>query len=428
MKLKALVLTMGSFFAAAAVADVNTQIQQLQQQITQLQSQINTVSSNGNLSMLSQEVNKDAFTDYNDPLGELPDTGLSYALLQQQDQFKSILTLGGYIEADAQYWGGNTLVPSSVIGSYPNRGTDVALTTADLYLLGNINNWTQAFMTVKGGLNGNSTTVSEAFLNFGNLSKNPLYATFGKTYIPFGIFNGNGPYANNLLTNAFRSNQIAQAIFGFGQGGLNTSLAFFNGQNNFGDFSYNLQYGTTLGNVAISTGAAYMNDVRYTGSDLGAAYANNGTATSSTTPLTGGRNGAVDINGQVTYNFSSVQSVGLNGEWITTTNSPYVGNTAMGKMKAWNVTANYTLPILTKSTTFGLGYSATQNMENVPLNLNGNAQNGPGATIIGAQGQWLLYGVSEVYNNIYLGPEFSRMKMYNGTYTWESTVDLSVYF
>lgn len=455
MKVKVLVTSLSALLISSVYADNsswtnlnsgNTQATAAQQaQLNQLQAQINTLksqinnqgnlsSNNGNLGMLADQINRGVFNDYEHPFGNLPDTGLSYALLQEQNVYnKAVLTVGGQVEADIQAWGGNNLnvVPGTYNGneSAYDNGSALSLTTAKLYLLANPNNWTQIFMTVKGGINGDPTaSISEAFLTVGNLSKSPLFATLGKTYVPFGIFTGNGPWSNNLTTNAFRSNELSQVIFGFGKGGLNTNIALFNGQNNANDFSYNLQYGTTINNTNLSAGAGYLNDIRFEGGGAGAAYAMNGASTPGVSPLNGGRNGAVDLNASVTYNFLQNQSVGLAGEWVTTTNSPEYQGVSTGKMKSWDVIGTYNTLLANMTTQFGLDYSATQNMQNVPLPLSASVANASTATVVGIKNQWLGYASVEVLNNVFVSPEYARQKLYSGASSWAGTLDLNVYF
>lgn len=191
-------------------------------------------------------------------------------------------------------------------------------------------------------------------------------------------------------------------------------------------------YNKTVGSIAYGLGGSYLNDVRGSGTAISGAYANNGVV-SAASPVTGGRNGALDFNAQIAYNFNNKQSLGLSGEWATTTASAqYVSSpntlTDTGKMSAWNVTGNYSAPILNRSTTFSLGYSATKNMQNIPMPLAGNAQDATPSNVPGIKNQWLVFVNSQVFDNAYMGPEYARMKLYNGNYTWESTFDLSFYF
>lgn len=437
MKVKVLALTLGSFFAVSAMADASTdatqaQINQLQAQINSLKGELNnSVKNSSGLSMLSESATKSIISDYMSPLGQLPDTSLSYTLLQEQDSFKSPLSIGGYLEADLQGWGGNNIASTNNIipgpnGPYDQKGTLFTLTTAKLYFLANVNDSTQAFVTLKGGLNGSSSDISEAFLTFGNLSKNPLYATVGKTYTPFGSFNsGNGPWSNDLVTSAFRSGELNQAIFGYGKNGVNTSISLSNGASNLATLVYDLEYSASINNFTYNVGASYDNDIRYSLNGVGSAYAMNDASANSTTPLTGGRNGAVGVNATAGYNLGNNQVLGLYGEWVTTTGSAYNAGLATGKMQAWDVAGTFGTPIMNLPVTFGLSYSQTKNMQSVPLSLNGDAG---GGEIAGIKNEWLVFASSQVLNNVYVGPEYARQKLYNGAYTWTGTVDLSFYF
>ena len=210
-------------------------------------------------------------------------------------------------------------------------------------------------------------------------------------------------------------------------GGLNTNIVVFNGQNDLDDLVYNLQYTDSLGAFSLSGGAGYMSDIRYSGSAIAAAYGGSGSRyTVQTGILKGGQNGAVNLNTAVSYQLNSNQSLGAAAEWMGTTSSPTFRNKPTGDMQAWSVTANYSRPIFDKDTTFAVDYSATVNMQVVPMPLPGpvNTEN---VNTIGTQDQWLGYVQSELAPNIYLGPEFAWIRLYQGQTTWESTLDLSVY-
>ena len=418
MKIYVLLLSLGSFLLAenAWSEDLLAQIQQVQGQVSQLQIELQEIGTHNNLIGL----------DTNSPLGALSSPNMAYALLQEQNQYPAYLTLGADVGAALQAWGGSHL--TGVVGpDYPDSGTTIAATSVDLYTLANINTWTEAFTQIEWGLNAYPTTVSEAFINFGNLNKSPFYASLGLSYLPFGDFPGDGLVTDTLETNAFLSNEISQIDFGFSQGNFNMTLALFNGLNNFNDFVYSLQDGATIKQWAISAGAGYMNDIRYSGSDIGAAYGtSHGIHNISTGILQGGANGAVDLNANATYNFNSNEALSTSAEWIGTTNSALVRNIATGIMQAWTLTSSYTMPMLGKATTFSIDYSATVNMQFVPLQLPG-AINQPSFNFLGIKNQWIAYVQSEVVTNVYVGPEFSWLQMYNGAHAWESALDLSIY-
>ena len=366
-------------------------------------------------------------SDAAQPLGLLSETSLAYSLLEAQSSAQASLTLGGFLQADLQTWGANTDVPVAFSDRYPQSGSALALTSADLYTLANLNSWTQVFFTLEGGLNGYPTTLSQALINFGNLSKTPFYVSVGETDLPFGVFPGGGLVESTLEASAFESTQLNQLNFGFALGQFNTNLVVFNGQNNLNDFMYNLQYGHPFGPFSLSGGVGYMNDIRYSGSAIAAAYgSSSGRYTVQSDILKGGQIGAVNLNTALAYQLNPSQSLGAAAEWMSTTSSPLFRNHPTGDMQAWSVTGNYNRPIFAKNTTFAIDYSATVNMQVVPMpfSVPVNAVN---VNLIGTQDQWLGYVQSELAHNVYVGPEFAWIQLYHGGQTWESTLDVSVY-
>ena len=339
------------------------------------------------------------------------------------------MTLGGYFQAAVQTWGEDNL--NGVIGHrfYSDDGSAFAPISADLDTLANINSWTQAFVTIQGGLNGYQTIISQAFVNFGNLSKSPFYLTIGNTDLPFGTFPGGGLVASTVESNAFAPDQLNQLDLGWSRGNFNTTFALFNGQTNLSDFSYSAEYTVPIQSFSLQGGAGYLRDIRYSASDVAAAYGtSNSIYNTRTGILQGGRNGAVDLNASLTYTVNSNQSANLSGEWITTTTSPSIARTniSTGKLQAWSVSGSYSLPIFHRDTTFALDYSATINMQLVPLQLPGQIDE-PSFSMIGIQNQWLGYFQTEVLQNIYIGPEYIWLEMYNGQHTWETSLNLSLY-
>ncbi|MCX7123282.1 MAG: LbtU family siderophore porin [Gammaproteobacteria bacterium] len=366
-------------------------------------------------------------SDSAQPLGLLSETNLAYSLLAAQAVTAPSLTLGGMLQADMQVWGANARVPSIFSSAYPQSGSALALTTADLYTLANVNDWTQLFFTLQGGLNGYPTTLSEAMIDFGNLSKTPFYASVGEMNLPFGVFPGGGLVESTLESSAFESTQLNQLNLGFSLGQLDTSLAFFNGQNSLNDFVYNVQYGHSLGNFSLSGGLGYMNDIRYSGSAIAAAY---GTSSSRYTKqskiLKGGEIGAVSLNAALAYPLTASQSLGAAAEWVSTTSSPLFHDQPTGDMQAWSLTGNYNRPIFQKNTSFAIDYSASVHMQMVPIPF-AVPVNAVNVNLIGTQDQWLGYVQTELVHNVYVGPEYAWIQLYHGGQTWESTLDVTVY-
>lgn len=391
-------------------------LSQLQQQIDQLQAQINVL-----------QPPRLAFDSQN-PLAALSTPNLAYSLLQQQALYPATATLGGSLSAAAQTWNGSQLDHTIGQSTYPTSGSAIAATGAELDFLANITSWSQTFATLNGGLDGYTTNFSEGFITIGNLRKTPWYATLGETYLPFGDFPGNGLVANTPETNAFKSAELGQLDLGFGRDGFNMVLALFKGASGLNDFVYSAQYTATLKRWTLSAGAGYLNDIRYSGNDIAAAYdLSNSRDNTLSDELKGGRNPAVNLNSTVNYTLTATQSLSGAAEWSTTTHSAIVVDQEPGKMQAWTLTGSYNTLVLHSSTTFALSYSATLHMDAVPLQLPGPV-NQTNVSAAGMRNQWLAYAESELYPNVYVGPEFAWINLTEDRHTWEAATSASLYF
>lgn len=409
-----------------AAENFSAELQQLQQQLTQLQNQINQAAASPAISG-----RRWVASDFQNPLSSLSSPEIAYSLLQAQAQYPAVLTFGGYVSAAAQVWNGSSLnnpIFRNADDHFPSQGSALAATSADFYTLANLNTWTQALVTVEGGLNGYDTTISEAFINVGDLANTPFYATIGQTYLPFGTFPGNGLVTNTPETNAFESAELNQVDIGFAQDGFNATMAAFNGDQNLSDFVISVQDAKTWRQWTVSGGAGYMYDIRYAGNGIAAAYAtSNSRSNIRTSTFQNARNGAVDLNGSTIYSFNSNQSLEGAAEWVSTTQSPttIIGNIKPGRLQAWSLAGICSLPIWQKDTWITLDYSATIHMNAVPLQLPGPVDQ-EAVEIVGIKNQWLADIQSEIAHNVYVGPEFAWINLANGQHTWESAASLSV--
>jgi hypothetical protein len=258
-------------------------------EIQALQNQINALQQS--IDQLTQKRQTWVSTDAAMPFGGMPDTSLPLTFLKSQNTSLSApVIFGGELEFDTQYWDGSYEVRNSAYET--GTGSGVYVTTASLYGGANLNSWSQALIQL--GINGSQMNVPMAFVNFGNLSKTPFYATAGRTYLPFGVFNGNGPWSNTLTTNLFRIGSTNQVSLGWSENDWNANLAAYDSgyTNDVNGYVFNLNYNQAVGNLGYSAGASYMTDVRGTGAALGSDYAT-GNPTASQ-PLSGGTNPAVD--------------------------------------------------------------------------------------------------------------------------------------
>jgi hypothetical protein len=408
-----------------ATVQQQAQLNSLSAQISQLQAQQKPGATVG--SVLGNNV----MFDTDDPFGMMSDTNFNLQILQarQSSGFNKPVVLGAYLEADPQVWWGSLNVPGATPGSSVyNNGSSLYLTTAKLYTLGNINNWVSTFFSLQPATTRFSTTFDQAFITFGDLSKNPLFLTIGRSYLPFGTFAGNGPWSNSITTNAFRTSMTNQINLGFYQNGLTLNFALANSgtnaqnisyDNNISDFVYNVYYTKSYANsFNYSVGASYLSDIRGLTNDVGGAYAAGN--------LTGGKNGAYDVNGSIGY-----KQFILNAEYVSTVNSATNANgTSNGIMSSWMTTLSYAPVLAGKITTFSIGYSGSNNMANVPYNLSGSFNTSPfTAQGQGFRNQWIAFVQRPVlFKNMYISPEIDYAQTYNNQDTWTGTVDISVYF
>lgn len=431
MKLRVLSCAILSVIAVSSYAAANTpDLSALQAQINSLENQINSLNTQNSL---SQAVMLDTAA----PINAMSDTIIPLQVLQAKPTLSAPLVIGGSLEGDAQWWNGSFSTTDSS-GNVYQTGTGIYLTSANLAFMANLGTWVTGVMTLQGNVGGSQNSgfqVDKAFLVVGNLQKNPLFLTVGEAYVPFGVFSGNGPYANSLDTNMFRISKTNQLALNFFQNGLSTSFALFNSKaspSSLNDFAYNINYATT-GNFNYSIGAGYLRDIRGTNSGLGAAFPDEATsepALTTTYNVNSGRNAVYDINGAVNYGL-----YGLVGQYDTTQDSATnrAGQSVGGKMAAWNITGSYKPTILNLPTTLSLGYSATRNMATIPMPLVGLVTDGAQTAgnvdnNSGMQHQWQLAASSQVMKNVYTGPEFDYQHLYSGKNTWTLVYDMTAYF
>ncbi len=423
-------LSLGAFADnTQATAQQQAEINSLSAQINQLQAQQQPAPTTSTSVTVASVLGNNVMLDSADPFGMMSDTNFNLQVLQakQSSGFTKPIVLGAYLEADPQMWGG-TLKTTGTQGAGYQQGSGVYLTSAKLYAMGNLNDWVSTFFSLQPQTTIYSTTFDQAFITFGNLNKNPLFLTVGRTYLPFGTFAGNGPWSNSLTTNDFRTSMSNQLNLGFYQNGLTLNFAVANSgansngvayNNNITEFVYNVYYAKSYANsFNYSAGASYLSDIRGLVNNIGNAYATNA--------ISGGRNGAYDLNGSLGY-----KQVTLNAEYATTTSSATNPNgTSTGDMSSWMTTLSYSPVLAGKVTVFSVGYSQSSNMANVPSNVSGSFNSypytGPGQ---GFKQQWIAFVQRPMFmKNLYISPEFDYAKTYNNQYTWTGTVDISAYF
>lgn len=367
---------------------------------------------------------------------QLPSTTFDLALLREKQKYAdNTLTLGGYIEADAQYWHANdTLAVGMTSSDLPKRGSGVYLTTVDLDAMSNWNDWVTGFIGTESANLGTATSsieVKKAFVTFGNLKRNPFFISVGKSFLPFGTFYGGGVWSVPMTRAAFRPSEVPELLFGYYKNGLNTNLAFFNtAQSKQHDFVYSFFFTPKLGgNWKPTISASYIYDMRGAPSALGSAYKSAGVLS------TNKRVPAIDVNGQIKFNQFDINAEYLeafrqgtyNANATTAAQSVASRGETQGKPKAWELGADFNAPLLGKPMSYTLSYSRTYNMAGIPMGWSGQAIPGPSA-FNGIKTGWIASMNRTITRNVYAGFEAQRGKTYANKTGYTYTLDLSVYF
>ena len=171
--------------------------------------------------------------------------------------------------------------------------------------------------------------------------------------------------------------------------------------------------------INTSAGVSYLSNVAGTNSGVGNAYS---TSTSSTT-LNGGNNGAYDVNFSV-----GIPLINVIGEYVSTVNSAYSNNVNVGIMSAWMLGTAGKFSALGTPYQWQVSYSQTQNMQNIPMPLDGDYQANL-KSAVGFKNQWLGSLQGEFWQNVFIGPEVGYDTLYNSAgHTYTLTLDATAYF
>ncbi len=434
--MKKLALVISCLVATNSFALTQTTTQQnLQNELKELQKEI---------ALLNKEVSQEATVetkpsfialDTVNPYAFMPSTSLAYSILQSKDVLNNPLVIGGEVEADLQKWGGsyapstNNTPPDAI--SY-HSGSGVSFSSAAFYTVANFSNYFTGVAALQTNLPSNSVSLGRAFINVGNLDLNPLYFTGGDNYLPVGAFDGNGPWSNALTTNMFRA-AANQAVLGWHplKSGLNVNVGVYQTPSTFNNdltnYLANATYTRVLGLFTVNAGAGYLSDLRGDGSTVGSAFTSQTINGIPSGPIYNSqRNGMFDANIGLSYG-----EYGVTSEYVTSAQNVNKGTstTSNGKLDAWMVSADYTPVVRNIPITAQVSYSATDNMANVPMPLDGaiasDFDTTPGN---GMRNQWLTSVTGEVYTNVYVGPEFQYAKLYSDKDTWTTTLDASAFF
>ncbi|MDX1901091.1 MAG: LbtU family siderophore porin [Gammaproteobacteria bacterium] len=343
----------------------------------------------------------------------------SLQVLQSKDQFNSHdLILGGSLQLDAQHWQGDKIETSTHSIYQNDSGFYMTQATFDMML--NAGRWSTFFVSMtdnyiaRGGPGANYIYFPHAFMTFGNLQEFPAYTTLGISTIPFGVFAGVGPWDTPLTAAYFNSQQAPQISLAYDEKGLNAVVTAFSDEaNHENHFAWSVYYNKDGDIFSWSAGAGYLTDLKSNSVGIPAVRRDD---RKRGTPIYDMK-GVKDLSGNLRY-----RQVTLIGEYVRGTKTLGVNH---GAPFAYAISASYTPKIAGKDTTFGLTYSATRQMKDVPASLSG--EDGIPLALAGLKSSWAL-GVSyPILKILSLGCEIEKEITYSNKNTYTGTFDVVAY-
>lgn len=348
----------------------------------------------------------------------------SLQLLQNKNKFnKQDLILGGSGQFDFQHWQGHEITISQPPPSTYQQGTQVYFTQAQFDMMSNLNNnWVSAFLSpvdshiAQNGPDGNNVYLAHAFLLLGNLDKTPLYLTLGINDIPFGVFGGSGAWDTPLTANYFNPAQSPQVSLGFYKNNFNAVVTEYEDQVNYAGHSvYSLYYNNSIKSFTYGFGAGYLTHL-YSNSTGNAFNNHNRNRRSNLTPSNLGN--VSDLSTKLGYG-----PLTLTVEYVFGSQSVSVNR---NKPLALGETLSYIHSIYGKDTTFGIGYSNSANLRDVPTGLEG--QDGTLTAASGIKNSWVLSVTRPVISDAFqLGLNASKDILYSKKSTYTYTLDFMAY-
>ncbi|WP_150468031.1 DUF3573 domain-containing protein [Francisella sp. SYW-9] len=350
------------------------------------------------------------------PIGQISSNLFASTLLGQRDKFDDYsVFFGGYIEADAQTWFGNSTAGKGLSGT----GQNIYLTNAKLYFLSNLGHYVTAqfdFDTDESG----KFSLGNAFVIFGNLDTSPFFVTAGRNKLSVGAYGGGGPWTDGM-TKFLSPDKVTNISLNYKNDVWNANISVFGSNDQSADFSAGLFYTDSWTNNLIgSFNVGYVYNLNGSGNDPIQDFLNN----------TGSENakvGAFNIDANLTYGLWG-GFLNLGAGWSTTTNSEnFNGDGSDVLAGGWYGAANYSLILGGRNTNLGVSYGQTYNATDIPMTLSASAVSGPeSATGIKKQ---LIVSAQRAYfdNNVLFGPEYSYQKLYGGQHMNTITLDMSVY-
>jgi hypothetical protein len=210
---------------------------------------------------------------------------------------KNTVVLGGAITTIADYQKSNTEDKFGYLMRHPTSSnqqtkevSEAAIHSAQLSLLGNIGDWTSAYVEMLYNpeqsfgtgtitdLNRNQVQVRRAYAVFGDLDKSPFYLSVGKMATPFGLTDTVNPFTASSVWHAFGglayglnagyyNNGLSVNVMGVQGGaqfrGHNVPVDDTNVPSKLNNYAADVNYAFDLNNAELLVGASYTKGTAY---------------------------------------------------------------------------------------------------------------------------------------------------------------------
>lgn len=318
--------------------------------------------------------------DASDLITNWPSVNEDLFILKSQVKYTQDLEAAGLPYSDRPLIAISGYVEGRVLGQddyNSNVRSDVDLSGAEIDVLAQMAPWVSAYMALAYDDVYQDIYLSRAFLTVGNLSKEPVYGTIGKMYVPFGNYWSD--MIADPVTKLLAKTKSEAVELGFYKNGVYGSVYTFRGDSYEGN-------NTEINNGGVNLGYTLKNDKMYL--DFGAGYINN-MADSQGMQSTGnnlstfegfGMNGTTenlahsvaggDVHGEFTYDIK-YGTLGLIAEYVSALTAfdqkDMTFNGEGAQPAALNVEALYRFNIIQKPSFVAVTYGRT--WEALALNL-----------------------------------------------------------
>lgn len=264
-------------------------------------------------------------------------------------KFLDHLTIGGVAEVE--------MTETETFARASN--SDIALATVEVFFDAELNKYLNTHIQFIYEDDGTETVgFDEGNFTLGNTDEFPVYLMGGKWGLPFGSGSFDTAMSSDPLTKNLGELKEAALLVGGTYEGATLEGYFYNGDTQRGgegdqidQFGVNLGYGTEVNGVAFNVAGGYLNNM----ADTDGLTTGLGANTTALNDYVGG----VEIHGDVAY-----QGFEARGGYMTAAESFQTGELAFNgqgaKPVAWFVEGAYTMPILTKDTTFAATIQGTK--------------------------------------------------------------------